>query len=154
MRTSELIESFIRESRSELQLAPLASGELIATAEQWEKRLSAIPVDWLARVFERVMQSHQKRTPIIPAEILAEWQKLVPAYNREQATSQEKKNCPYACSTEGWVTCNSDGSLWQGGDQDTYVRPCPLHRSQGWTAGELTMEKYHAQQRAKAQQGE
>lgn len=142
MERIEIIENFIRNSRSEMQLVALDNRELIATASQFEKRLEPIPTAWLERVFTRVMENHQKRTPIIPAEVMAEWQKLIPAYNREQAQSEDRQACPYSCSVDGWVTVDQSGRIWTGGDGPTYARRCPVHRPAPWQAREISESEY------------
>lgn len=132
----------INDSRLELQLSSLPPKELEATMKTWIRRLYSIPDERLQRCFDYALERHAKRTALIPAQILEAWVGLREELESVARYQGEREACEYGCSVEGWITVNADGSIWTGGDGNTFAKCCPIHRPQGWRNGEMTDKNY------------
>jgi hypothetical protein len=133
--------NLIRNSRSDLQLSPLSPGELEATMKSWNRRLGDVPTEYLEKCFDIALKTQgMKRSALTVFQVLTAWQTIIP---RIQAQENRQKECfEYGCSADGWVTVNTDGSIWRGEDGNTSARPCPIHRPQGWQVDEFNQSNY------------
>lgn len=131
----------IQDSRYEMQIPALANKELEATMKAWLRRLSPIPNERLQRCFDYASEHHLKRSALIPAQILEAWM-VIRGEIEDALRYSEREYCEYACSRDGWTTVNTDGQLTTDFSEQTFARPCPIHRPQGWRIGEMTDKSY------------
>jgi hypothetical protein len=104
-----------------------------AAVEEWLNRVRFVPVEYLDECYQMAMDAHSTRTPLIPKEILAQWQIMSARPGFRDKPQFEEKRCPNYCSIAGWIVVNSEGVMQMdfGTSEYLYVKPCPIHRPQG-----------------------
>lgn len=137
----QVLMLLIEQSRAELQLQPISTKELEKTKDAWLRRLSFIPTERLQRCFDVALERQERRASLVPNQILEAW-KIVSAELQNLKRNQPRESCEFGCTVDGWVTVNADGSLWSGGFGETFAKPCPAHRPQGWRVGEMTNSNF------------
>lgn len=135
MNRGEEIWRFIENSRAELQ-QPMLNNKLVTnTIDQWIKRLAPIPNQYLESCYEKAMSVHTTRSPLMPHEMLLQWQLLVESgVNKPTEKMREDKRCPNHCTWDGWVVTNASQAISFdfGTSEYQFAKPCEIHRPQGW----------------------
>lgn len=127
---------FISDSRAELQLPLMEARLLDRTAETWLSRLHYVPIEHLDECFSMAMENHNSRSALIPKELLDQWHVIRNRPGFDKREPKEEKRCAYWCSEASWIIVDASGAVLHEPPKDpairTYVKPCPIHRQQGY----------------------